>query len=312
VIDIPGAIESRDIHGALTGDVTVVATAAGKAMAALVSEETAGIATIDLTGDINIEIGGKKLAGENIYYKSDLLLLLALTDPTNPSLQEVIQTLKDSQPVIYPYNLEEELQVALVWLTRQAGQEKILINANSPEVATDLTDKSIRYPAVNDVWNLQYNQDPYEMQKAEWDVSPLAQEISLERLDELPGYSITANSDYNEFSLQVLKSLALHATRYEFDEVWRKPARGTDGGNQGTITIGQLNPQVRETLTGLIAEGSEEEAIRLFWESIPDSQEMITKTISEMHGLGGNWVVEAKTKYFEIPLQFSANGAIVE
>lgn len=266
VIDISGAIEGRDTRSAQNGDISLISTNAGLMMAK--SREDVNI--INLADEVVLDqTGSSDLKGSDIYYKADGLLLLILTNPNSPVLTRLIVELNDS-PLVYPYNLDEETQIALLWLSKMAGIDYLNVNANSPEVGIELTRKGYRYPTIEDALTLPEYDDPYQMQMEEWKLSQSAHEIYYHP-DCVPGYVINRSETYEEFYEKVCKSLNLLTTRYNLETAWIKPDRGTDGGNQGPIS------------TNL---GENDIAIKT----------------QEMWNQGGNWVIEAKTDYFRIKL----------
>ena len=267
IIDIPGAIEGRDTRSARNGDAALISTKAGLLMA----HARGNVDIINLADETVLNLNGNlALRGSDIYYKSDGLLLLMITNPDSEVLTRLVDIIKGS-PLIYPYNLDEETQLALLWLTKKAGLNNIDVNANSSEVGIELTRKGYRYPLIEDAIKIPDYSDPYQMQKEEWRLSQAAREIGYHS-DCVPGYVISRTEGYDEFYWKITSALSLLSRRYGLEVAWVKPDRGTDGGNQGSINT-----------------------------DINGSQE-INGRIQEMWKQGGSWVVEAKTNYFKLKL----------
>ena len=156
VIDISGAIEGRDTRSAQNGDISLISTNAGLMMAK--SREDVNI--INLADEVVLDqTGSSDLKGSDIYYKADGLLLLILTNPNSPVLTRLIVELNDS-PLVYPYNLDEETQIALLWLSKMAGIDYLNVNANSHEVGIELKRKGYRYPTIEDALTITEYDDP--------------------------------------------------------------------------------------------------------------------------------------------------------
>jgi hypothetical protein len=270
VIDISGAIEGRDTRSAKEGDVAVISTRAGLMMARAKPE----VKIINLADEVLLtQVDGGLVRGSDVYYKADSLLLLQLAKPESVVLNQVVEELK-GQPLVYPYNLDEETQLAVLGLAKRAGIKKVDVNANSPEVAVELTRKGYKYPTVEEALTVDCSNDPHEMQWREWKKSQAAQEIGYQT-DCVPGYVIKWTEKREDFYDQVATAGRLLADRYGLESGWIKPDRGTDGGNQGAVNIG-VGQQGREL---------EQKAL-------------------EMWGKGGDWVMEAQTNYFTVKFNF--------
>ena len=288
-IDIPAAIEGRDTLTAKGKDVALIHTTSGLVM----SQGGKGAETIiNLAQEEILE-----LQGSDIYYKADALLLLILTNPESQVLRRLVETIKEN-PVIYPYNLDEETQIALLWLKNKAQVDKLDVSANSPETGIELTRKGFWYPTIDEALKVDYYPDPYEMQKQEWQLSQSAKEINYHP-DSVPGYVVKRGEKEDLFKENVLKSLMLHATRYEFEDVWVKPDRGTDGGNQGAIYIDSLDQNTIRTITQMIQNNQAEEALALFLSSLSqENKTSIDRNIEAMWETKSDWVIQAYTHYF--------------
>lgn len=272
VIDIPGAIEGRDTRSAEGGDTALISTQAGL----LMSESKKNVRIIDLASEKILDGDDTPIYGSDIYYKSDGLLLLMATNPDSKVLSQLVEEISQN-PLVCPYNLDEETQLALLWLAKRSGIKQIDVNANSPEVGIELTRKGFRYPTIEDALNVPYQEDPYRMQTEEWKKSQAAKEIDYHP-DYVPGYVVNQTDTYEEFHKKVRDSLLLLSKRYGLGTAWTKPDRGTDGGNQGPLGTDTLN------------------------------DEAISARAREMWEQGGNWVIEAKTNYFEIKLPLDSIG----
>jgi hypothetical protein len=270
VIDIPGAIEGRDTRSAREGDTAVISTKAGLMMAKAKPE----VKIINLADEVLLnQADGGLVRGSDVYYKADSLLLLQLAKPESVTLNQVVEELKDL-PLVYPYNLDEETQLAILGLVKRAGIQKVDVNANSPEVAVELTRKGYKYPTVEEALTVSYSSDTYIMQRSEWEKSQAAQEIGYQT-DCVPGYAIKWTEKWENFYDQVVTAGKLLADRYGLESGWIKPDRGTDGGNQGAVNIG-TNQQGQE----------------------------LEQRAKEMWCKGGDWVMEAKTNYFAVKFEF--------
>ena len=287
IVDIPGAIEIRDTRSLKVGDSSVIATKAGLT------------ATKDL-GDVNLinlaDADILSLRGSDIYFKADALLLLILTNPQSAILQQIIEVIKQN-PVIYPYNLDKETQLALLWLKNKAGLETLDVNANSAEVGTQLTKKGFWYPEVNQALTAIHDPNPFTTQQNEWQLSQSATEIGF-RSGSVPGYLVKAEST-DQFKKDVLLALMLHAARYGFDTAWTKPNQGTDGGAQDSIDIGPLSSSKRQIINTLIDSGLIDTALTIFQTHLLSQEGGNTyQRINQMWQLQKDWVIEATTHYF--------------
>ncbi|MBU0647620.1 hypothetical protein KJ855_00395, partial [Patescibacteria group bacterium] len=280
VLDIPGGIETRDMSMSEESDVSLIATLAGLEMI----ERRRGKRVIDLANEVVCtRVAGEKIKGMDVYYKSDALLMLMLTNPESEVLLKLQYELKKN-PLVCPYNLDEETQIALMWLADKNNMEIVDVDANSPEVSVELTRKGYRYPTVEEAARLEDCDDEElsdfekvkKMQEREWELSPMAREINYHP-DCMPGYAIARSDNYEDFYQKILLACKLMSRRYGLDELWVKPDRGTDGGNQGIISMG---------------DGKFNKKIREMWKK----------------KLVGAWVIEAKTKYFTI--DFPVNGRV--
>ena len=300
IIDIPGAIEGRDARGAQEEDIALISTESGLRMA----RAKGNVDIINLADEVVIDnCDGRTLKGSDIYYKADVLLLLALTNPSNNVISRLVDVIKNNS-LIHLYNLDEETQIVLLWLARQANLAHLDVNANSPEVGIELTRKGFRYPTVEQALTVPYFEDPFVMQREEWKLSQAATEIN-HHPDTIPGYVITRSGSQEEFLKKCLTAFMLLNTRYNFDIGWIKPDRGTDGGNQGELKIASQIDSVREEVAKHLYSGDISSALDIYTTSLVNASEMM-HWIDDMWDKGGDWIVEAKTNYFLI--RFPVNG----
>lgn len=297
IIDIPGAIEGRDTRSARDGDVALISTRAGLMMA----KAKGTVRVINIADEtVLTQTDGKTLKGSDIYYKADGLLLLMLTNPQSNVISQIANELINNS-MIYPYNLDEETQIALLWLTRKTGITQIDVNANSPEVAVELTRKGYRYPTIEAALQIPDSSNPYVMQEREWLLSQAATEIN-HHPDCVPGYVIDRSENLEEMYQRMLASCMLLVSRYSLETGWVKPDRGTDGGNQGPVEIGVDN-HTQDIITSYLREGNILDAINLY-EAELSSLPQIKQRIEDMWKKGGSWLIEAKTNYFDIKFTF--------
>jgi len=296
IVDIPGAIEGRETISSASGDTVLISTQAGLKMA-----RTRGdIDIIDIAHEPVLISSTYTLTGSDMYYKADSILLLAITNPRSPIVARICQEIQKN-PIIHLYNLDEETQMALLWLSGLSNRSHLDINANSPEVAVELTKKSFRYPDVFAATCLKYNHNPYEMQKAEWRLSQSAKEIA-HHSNCIPGYSLPRSQDANKTYQQFILACLLLSSRYGLDSGWLKPDRGTDGGNQSPVDIG-VRPAIQTKINGYLDQGDLDEAISLYESNIGDLRSL-KQAATDMWSKEGSWVIEAKTTYFSIKFPY--------
>ncbi len=303
IIDIPGAIEGRDTRSALSGDVALISTKAGLIMA----KDKGDVEIINLADEAVLsQADGRLLQGSDVYYKADNLLLLILTNPGSNILSQISDQLTNHS-LVYPYNLDEETQIALLWLAKKSGVDRLDVNANSPEVAVELTRKGYKYPNIEGALTIPYYSNPYLMQKAEWCLSPMAREIQ-HHPDYIPGYMINRSESLAEMYQKSLAACMFLASRYGLSTGWVKPDRGTDGGNQGPVEIG-IDHLVSDRITSYIESGDIESALNLYKAELPNLSQ-IRQRIEDIWRKGGSWVIEAKTHYFTIKLPFNGEDRV--
>lgn len=308
IIGMSEAIETRDITGAKEGDIVVSQTETG----ARITTQKEGLTEIDLYSEIIIETNdGKVIRGGDMYYKTDALLLLMICNPNSEVLSQIKVSINQVNPVMEPYNMDPEMQIVLLRLANEVGADRLDVRSNSPEVANVLTEKSSRYPKAVDAARLKYIDDADEMQKAEWELS-LYGELGLHP-DEIPGYWVETD---NELEENLWLTLALHSTRYDFEDVYRKPSKGTDGGGQGAIHIGKIPDDVKAEITDLLDAGNRVAAVNKFKENLPsesDAQEQIDLMIEASESDDGiSWVIEANVDILGFTLDIDQSGELIQ
>lgn len=301
-IDIPGAIEGRDTRSSKKGDVALISTHPGLVMARAKGD----VKIINLADENVVSTDTKILTGADIYYKADGLLLLILTNPKSKVLTDLRNEMAGGA-VVYPYNLDEETQLCLLWLAKTGNISEVKVNANSPDVAVNLTRKSFKYPSVEDALTVKRVSDPHTMQINEWKLSSAAKEVNFHP-DFMPGYFISRGNDIGLFKAKAISALMLMSSRYGFNSAWSKPDRGTDGGNQELIQISPISNSVMEGINMALDSGNIEAALEVYIQS--QQMPALNSRIEKMWSVGGDWVLEATTNYFNIP--FAVDGKIVQ
>jgi hypothetical protein len=302
VIDIPGAIEGRDTISANPGDISIISTKAGLTMARTRSDLT----LIDLTDQPLINTDKKVITVSDIYYKSDALLLLILLNPQSEILNRILLEFSN-QPVVNPYNLDEETQLVLLWIAKKAGLPHIEVNANSPNVAVELTKKSYKYPTIEEALDIMYDPSPIQMQTTEWERSQAFSEIKYHS-DYIPGYALLGSDNFHGMSKTLIACMLL-ATRYGLDTGWIKPDRGTDGGNQYPFFIG-INPEKVQNILELLNNRLIHKALEIYSSELPDIDQTMNH-IDSIWQTNSSWVVEAKTNYFPIIFKYPLGEKII-
>ncbi len=301
-IGMSEAIETRDISGSKPKDYAVVQSSTGKYIA-----ERKGLNIIDLESAVVVALDSQIITGADLYYKGDALLLLMLCNPDSEVIRRIHEVMSEENPVIEPYNLDPEIQIALLKLANDADIENLDVKSNSPEVANVLTAKSARYPNVMDATKLNYIHDPIDMQRAEWSLS-LYGELGFHP-DEIPGYWIQAGENMEE---NIWLALILHSVRYDFEDVYRKPSKGTDGGGQETIKIGHLERDIKRKLNDLIVEGRTEDAVSLFRSNLKDestAEDQVNKMLEiSVSDQDIDWVVEANIDIISFDFEIDQAG----
>lgn len=170
-----------------------------------------------------------------LYYLSHALLESAAAYDLNPvgPLQELIAWLKERPNcVIRVYALDLETQIFLLWLSRQAGLDKLNVDANSAAVANDWNQKGHLHPAVEDALALHFHRpqaDPFETLRREQSSSRLHRLLNIS-IPVLPGYTIQRTGRHvRDFAAQLDAAATLLRERYGISRGCLKPAEAGDG-----------------------------------------------------------------------------------
>ncbi len=148
-----------------------------------------------------------QLPDNRLYYTMEALLETAANQPE--LLSPLINRLRaNPRTPIDIYTLDETTEILLLWLQKQAGIEKILVNANSQEIAQYWNSKHILYPEIKSV-NV---------------ASPL-ESLCEEGLPILPGIHVRDMPDVIDNPETVMDFFSQKG----ISTVCIKPCRGTDG-----------------------------------------------------------------------------------
>jgi hypothetical protein len=160
----------------------------------------------------------------DLYYLSQgLIKLMADSDGQAPQVQRMIAFLREHpDTVVRLYSLDLELQIALLYLMREAGLPRLFHDANSPEVAGYWNAKAPVYPRVTDVSALTAD-SPDELLRAETEFAPMRKLLGL-TYERLPGYAFAANNP-----LEMLDAARLLRSRYAITTGCLKPSKGGGG-----------------------------------------------------------------------------------
>jgi hypothetical protein len=209
-------IETRSVYLAAPGDVVVGRTGPWREAAALAPVDVVDVPTIDY------------------YYLTHALLTLADASwpHWSPTLGRLVAVLR-SHPrcVVRVYALDREMQVLLLWLKRAAGLDRLLVEANGPDVASRWNQKAPLHPTVDaasDMGTLT-GLGPAELLTAESRLNPFWQQLGL-LVPRLPGYTIEAAAGDEALAADRLAGAArLLGERYGLRYGCHKPARGGAG-----------------------------------------------------------------------------------
>ncbi len=182
-----------------------------------------------------------ELPGIDYYYLSHALLVLAeqhLEKP-RPQIDKILTFIKEREnAVVRLYALEKEMQIFLIWLKRLAGLDRLLMDANSPEVARDWNRKSVLFPTVKSAVQLKSiikGLSPYQILEEEAKHSLLRQRLGC-KFPVLPGYTIVrTDNSLAVFTKQLLNAAMLLQKRYGLTLGCLKAA---DSGDGARITPG--------------------------------------------------------------------------
>src|SRR5712691_3130084 len=220
--DCAGYIEARSVYLAGPDDLLVGRTGPWR--------EAVGLAAADA-----IEIP----ALEHYYFTHALLLLADARLPPGPAaLWPVIDWLR-TRPgcVVRVYSLDRETQVLLLWLKREAGLDRLRVEANGPEISARWNQKAPLHPAVADAEALRPRclgaprgrLDPAVLLAEESRLTPFWRELGV-LVPRLPGYTIeTAGRHPAVIAEQLATAAALLRERYGLALGCFKPAKGGAG-----------------------------------------------------------------------------------
>jgi hypothetical protein len=175
------------------------------------------------------------IAKLELYYLSHALLESAAAYDLNPvgPLHKLIAWLKERPNcVIRVYALDLETQIFLLWLSRQAGLDKLNVDANSAVVANDWNQKGHLHPTVEDALALHFDRpqaEPFDTLRREQCSSRLHRLLNIS-IPVLPGYTIQRTGrNVKEFAAQLSAAATLLRERYGISRGCIKPAEAGDG-----------------------------------------------------------------------------------
>jgi hypothetical protein len=160
----------------------------------------------------------------DFYYLSQALIkLMADSDGQAPQIQRMIAFLRERpETTVRLYSLDLELQIALLYLMREAGLPRLFHDANSPEVAGYWNTKAPVYPRVTDV-SVLTAASPDELLRAETEFAPMRKLLGL-TYERLPGYAFVADRP-----AELLDAARLLRSRYGITTACLKPSKGGGG-----------------------------------------------------------------------------------
>ncbi|MFI8437287.1 hypothetical protein ACIGJO_26805 [Streptomyces sp. NPDC079020] len=254
--DVATYVEARSVSLASPGDVVVGRSRPWRTAATL-----AGVEAVEVPG---IEY----------YYLSQSLLLLAhRTDGRAPAWQRLIEVVRHNPRILVRlYALDRDTQTLLLYLKRKAGVEKLLVDANSPEVADYWNTKAPLHPSVDDALTVSATfPDPADLLAAETALSPMAVRLGV-RFPVVPGYSVYPDdSDATVVVQRFSEAAALLRERYGFTQGCLKPSEGGAGA--------RISPAI----------------------SI-DSPEEVARVAEQLRHTKEPWVLEAFMHYTQVPI----------
>jgi hypothetical protein len=223
--DVTTYVETRSVSLASPADVVV-----GRSRPWQVAATLAGAETITVPG---IEY----------YYLSQALLVLAhQTGGRAPAWQQLTDVVRRNPDVLIRlYALDRDVQTLLLYLKRQAGVERLLVDANSPEVADFWNTKAPLHPSVNDALTVSATfQDPADLLAEETALSPMAARLGVQ-FPVVPGYSVYPDTADETVVIQrFIEAARLLNTRYGIAQGCLKPSEGGAGARiSPAINIGR-------------------------------------------------------------------------
>lgn len=188
------------------------------------------------------------------YYLSHALLAMAHDHHNGRAtpLGELIDWLgQRPDAVVRLYALDLETQIFLLWLRRQAGLHRLLVEANAPVITTRWNRKSHIHPTVSQVIDLSTEGlDAEDVLRAEQQHSEAYRRLQM-TVPVLPGYLIERGGvDPATFVADVLRAAALLHSRYGLDVAALKPSEAGDGAR----IVGNLDLTDRDLLVAAARE----------------------------------------------------------
>ncbi|GGV46362.1 hypothetical protein [Streptomyces spectabilis] len=172
--DWPTILEARSVCLAHTGDLLIGRTAPWK-------EAAAGRPVV-------------VVPDHDHFHLSHALLRLAdgPADQWARVLGPAIDRLRaDPACVVRVYALDEPMRILLLWLKRVAGVDRLLVEANAPEITEQWGHKAVLHPAARTAHDLSVppGRAPFDVLDAETELTPLYRVFGL-AVPRLPGYVV--------------------------------------------------------------------------------------------------------------------------
>ncbi|QDQ10285.1 hypothetical protein [Streptomyces spectabilis] len=172
--DWPTILEARSVCLAHEGDLLIGRTAPWK-------EAAAGRPVVEVPD-------------HDHFHLSHALLRLAdgPADRWSRVLGPAIDRLRaDPACVVRVYALDEPMRILLLWLKRVAGVDRLLVEANAPEITEKWGHKAVLHPAARAAHDLPAppGRAPFDVLDAETELTPLYRVFGL-AVPRLPGYTV--------------------------------------------------------------------------------------------------------------------------
>lgn len=179
------------------------------------------------------EADGLALEDADHYYLSHALLRRALDrGSADPALERIIAYLRENpRCVVSLYSFEPELQVLLSWLAREAGVERIPVDANDPMLAATWNRKGVLHPTVEAALARDSEcrgLDARRLLEIEHRSSEAFRTLH-QPIPVTPGYTIPACSRRETFVAGLLRAGELLRARHGLSRGCLKPSEGGDG-----------------------------------------------------------------------------------
>lgn len=179
-------------------------------------------------------IDGLVLEDTDHYYLSHALLHRARErGSADPALARILTHLRENPAgVVSLYALEPELQLLLSWLAREAGLERIYLDANDPRIAASWNRKGLLHPSVGEALELEAecaDADVERVLELEQRASEAFAILDL-TIPVVPGYTIPSRPRRETFVAELLRAGELLRARHGLSRVCLKPSEGGDGG----------------------------------------------------------------------------------